>query len=63
MRNTWLPRKTFCRQNWQLQRVLAQPAVWNLEGGYNWDWGKNLEIAFKYSGSHEAENLHGEFVQ
>ena len=35
----------------------AQPAVWNLEAGYNWDWGKNLEIAFKYAGSDESENL------
>jgi len=35
----------------------AQPEVWNLEVGYNWDWGRNLEIAFKYAGSDEAENL------
>jgi len=35
----------------------AQPAVWNFEAGFNWDWGKNLEIAFKYAGSEEAENL------
>ena len=35
----------------------AQPAVWNLEAGYNWDWGRNLEIAFKDAGADEAENL------
>jgi hypothetical protein len=35
----------------------AQPAVWNFEAGYNWDWGRNLEIAFKYAGSDESENL------
>jgi hypothetical protein len=33
----------------------AQPRVWNFEFGYNWDWGKNLEIAFKYEGSDESE--------
>jgi hypothetical protein len=33
----------------------AQPAVWNFEFGYNWDWGKNLEIALKYEGSDESE--------
>ena len=37
--------------------VGAQPAVWNLEAGCNWDWGRNLEIAFKYAGSDESENL------
>ena len=35
----------------------AQPAVWNFEFGYNWDWGKNLEIALKYEGSDETEAL------
>jgi hypothetical protein len=35
----------------------AQPSVWNLEGGYNWNWGRNLEIALKYAESEEAENL------
>jgi hypothetical protein len=35
----------------------AQPSVWNLEAGYNWDWGRNLEIAFKYAGSDESEGL------
>jgi hypothetical protein len=35
----------------------AQPSVWNLEFGYNWDWGKNLEIALKYEGSDESEAL------
>jgi len=33
----------------------AQPSVWNFEFGYNWDWGKNLEIAFDYAGSNECE--------
>jgi hypothetical protein len=35
----------------------AKPAVWNLEAGYNWNWGKNLEIGLKYAGSDETENL------
>ncbi len=35
----------------------AKPSVWNLELGYNWDWGKNLEIALKYAGSDETEAL------
>ena len=34
-----------------------QPAVWNVEAGYNWDWGRNLEIALKYAASDEAEDL------
>jgi len=33
----------------------AQPAVWNVEVGYNYDWGKNLQIVLKYAGSNEAE--------
>ena len=35
----------------------AEPSVWNVEVGINWNWGKNLEIAFKYAGSREAEGL------
>jgi len=35
----------------------AQPAVWNFELGYNLDWGKNLEIALKYAGSDESDQL------
>jgi len=35
----------------------AEPRVWNFEAGYNWNWGKNLEIALKYAGSDEAEAL------
>jgi hypothetical protein len=35
----------------------AEPSVWNLELGYNWDWGKNLEIVVKYAGSDESEGL------
>jgi hypothetical protein len=35
----------------------AQPAVWNIEAGYNWNWGRNLEIALKYAGSDEAGGL------
>lgn len=35
----------------------AEPAVWNVEVGYNWDWGRNLEIALKYAGSDESEHL------
>lgn len=35
----------------------AQPVVWNLEVGYNFEWGKGLEIAFKYAGSDESDSL------
>ncbi len=35
----------------------AEPCVWNVEVGYNWNWGKNLEIALKYAGSDEAEAM------
>jgi hypothetical protein len=35
----------------------AEPEVWNVEVGYNLDWGKNLEIALKYAGSAESEAL------
>jgi len=34
-----------------------EPSVWNIEAGYNWNWGKNLEIVFKYAGSDETEAL------
>ena len=34
-----------------------KPAVWNVEAGYNLDWGHNLEIVVKYAGSNEAEAL------
>ncbi len=35
----------------------AKPQVWNIEAGYNYDWGRNLEIVLKYAGSDEAEFL------
>lgn len=35
----------------------ARPSVVNVEAGYNWNWGKNLEIVLKYEGSHETEAL------
>lgn len=35
----------------------AEPSVWNVEVGYIWDWGKNLEIVLKYAGSDESEGL------
>lgn len=37
----------------------AEPAVWNVEFGFNYDWGweRDLEVAFKYAGSDEAEGL------
>ncbi len=35
----------------------AEPAVWNFEGGYNWDWGRDLEIVLNYAGSDEGEAL------
>jgi hypothetical protein len=33
----------------------AEPAVWNVEAGYNYDWGKNLQIVLNYAGSDEGE--------
>jgi len=35
----------------------AEPAVWNLELGYNLSWRGNLEIALKYAGSDESGAL------
>ena len=35
----------------------AQPVVWNLEVGYNFEWGKGLEVALKYAGSDESDSL------
>ena len=35
----------------------AEPAVWNIEAGFNYDWWRNLGVAFKYAGSDEAEGL------
>ncbi|MCK4728491.1 MAG: LbtU family siderophore porin [Desulfobacterales bacterium] len=35
----------------------VDPEVWNVEVGYNYDWGKNLEIVLKYAGSDEAGSL------
>ncbi len=34
-----------------------QPSVWNFEGGYNWNWWRNLEIGFKYAGSNDSGPL------
>ncbi len=34
-----------------------QPMVYNIEAGYNWDWGKNLEIVLNYAASDEADFL------
>jgi hypothetical protein len=36
----------------------AQPVVWNVEFGRNFDWGKGLEVVLKYAGSDESETLH-----
>ncbi len=35
----------------------ARPSVWNFEAGFNYNWWKRLEVAFKYAGSNEAEGL------
>ncbi len=34
-----------------------EPSAWNIETGYNWNWGKNLEIALKYAGSDDTAAL------
>jgi hypothetical protein len=41
------------------ENMKLEPEVWNVEFGYNWDWGKNLEIALKYATSDEAGALLG----
>ncbi len=33
----------------------AQPAVWNIEAGYNFDWGRGLEVALKCASSDESD--------
>ncbi len=35
----------------------ARPMVWNVEAGYNYNWGRDLEIVLKYSGSNQTEDL------
>ena len=35
----------------------ARPYVWNLEAGFTYNWWKELEIAFKWAGSHDTEGL------
>lgn len=35
----------------------ARPSVWNIETGFNYDWGRNLEVVFNYAGSDEAGGL------
>ncbi len=35
----------------------AEPLVWNMEAGYKWNRGKNLEMVLKYAGSDETEAL------
>lgn len=35
----------------------AEPAVWNIETGYLFDWGRPLEIGLKYGGSMETGDL------
>ena len=40
-----------------LKKSMGDPEVWNVEVGYNYDWGKNLEIVLKYAGSDEAGSL------
>lgn len=41
----------------QVNGRVAQPSAWNIEAGYNWDWGRNLEMVFKYAGSRQTEAL------
>ncbi len=35
----------------------ASPSVWNIEFGFNYEWWKPLEVAFKLAGSSEAAAL------
>ncbi|MBN2337010.1 MAG: LbtU family siderophore porin [Acidobacteria bacterium] len=35
----------------------ARPSVWNIETGYNWDWGRKLEVVLKIAGSAETEKI------
>ena len=34
-----------------------QPAVWNVEFGYNWNWWRNLEICLNWAGSDDSGPL------
>lgn len=35
----------------------AEPSVWNIETGFNYNWGRNLEVALKYAGSDQSSAL------
>ena len=35
----------------------ARPYVWNLEAGFTYNWWKDLQVAFKWAGSHDTEAL------
>ena len=35
----------------------ARPYVWNLEAGFTYNWWKELQVAFKWAGSHDTEDL------
>ncbi len=43
--------ETFSRQELPYRYTKAKPAVWNFEAGFNYNWWRNLEVAFKYAGS------------
>ena len=45
---------TSAGKTFERHKVHHDPEVWNIEVGYNLDWGKNLEIVLKYAGSDEA---------
>ncbi len=46
--------KPFSRQELAYKYTRAKPVVWNFEAGFNYNWWRNLEVAFKYAGSHKA---------
>ncbi|MBW1678041.1 MAG: LbtU family siderophore porin [Deltaproteobacteria bacterium] len=50
-------RGTTAGATFERHKVHHDPEVWNVEVGYNLDWGKNLEIVLKYAGSDEAGYL------
>ena len=46
--------ESFSRKELRYRYGRAKPKVWNFEAGFNYNWWRNLEVAFKYAGSDEA---------
>ena len=46
--------ETFSKKELSYRLHGAKPKVWNFETGFNYNWWRNLEVAFKYAGSDDA---------